>query len=454
MSSDQSTNSKTQDVSLPKSNATSIGWYFVKEFYTTLNKNPASMHNFYSDSSSCIYGNEGESVTPAVGDKEINDFFTSYGFKDCKVRLSNVDSIELDNGAILVQALGELANDGKDIKRFVQTFYLAQSQNVYYCKNDVLRFLREGYDDSSATSVDSWKEAEPATANPSSDDKATKEKTEPHTDKNITPVSEPVQKTAPASIINKDQSTPQTESPSSQNAPSVPQSKPKAPVSKQPTNTASSQQKPAPQAQESSKPQPSEEAQPSAPKNNQPSTPQSWANLAAVNHDKWGSAVSKVEGTVAAAQPAPYSQSANSNQSGGQRNANSSDKGKNSKKKENFPVYVKQVPTKVDVAALRSAFLKFGPIASVDILGMGNAVVDFLSQDTQKKALSERKLVLYPGSANTANVIIEERRNPVHRRDDYKNGRASNSGRNNNDYDRSGSGRGRTSTRPKPNVPK
>ncbi|PVV01901.1 hypothetical protein BB560_003662 [Smittium megazygosporum] len=488
-----SVQAQTSDTKRSVSAENSIGWYFVKEFYTTLNNSPSLMHDFYAEESSCIYGSEGDSVTPAKGIHAISQLFSSFGFKNCKVRISNVDSVGLDANTILVQALGEIANDGENIKKFVQTFVLVKSQNAYFCKSDIMRYLKDGNEQSSITDVDAWEEADSSsiekaaaeqatpTEQPKPADKHASESAPVQTPQVAFPIAHPApppqkaifptpsvsqdakvasQASAPASAtipvpvhVTLPESKPPVSEPSSSSSESQPQPKnaPKphpvpAPSAAQPAP----EKKPA-SAEQSSAPQPVPET------SAQPTAIKSWANLAANNPSKWGSAVANVEGTVSVAQQNQASQPG-SGQNGFHRGSGPSDKPKHHKKRENFPVYVKSIPAKADAAILKKAFSKFGPVASAEFQNTGNAVVDFITAESQKSALNEKTLVItLPNNTATFTLSIEERRAPHARRDDYKgargSGSGSGSGRGNADFDRSersSSGRGRGGNKQKP----
>jgi hypothetical protein len=49
--------------------ASEVGWLFVHEYYTFLNKDPSRLHCFYGEKSTLIHGTEGETVTPCQGEK-------------------------------------------------------------------------------------------------------------------------------------------------------------------------------------------------------------------------------------------------------------------------------------------------------------------------------------------------------------------------------------------------
>ncbi|PVU85415.1 hypothetical protein BB559_003548 [Furculomyces boomerangus] len=418
----------------PKTDATAIGWYFVKEFYTELNRDPSIMSRFYYKDSVCIFGNDGESVTPAIGNDEIHKLFARMEFNNCKVKLTNVDSIGVAPGMILIQATGEMANEGKDAMRFVQTFLLDEYHNSYYCKNDILRFFVEGPQETTATHVESWKEAE--TESPIKPVENTQTvNNQPQQD---LPPKQPVE--VPETKVETPQQQP---TPKAEAAPVVTQ--PVPPVQKQqPQNNIKKQQpppsKPAQQPQQEKVPVSETNGQSKA-EPTEPEKPKSWANLAAKDHTMWGKAVARVEGTVAVSQSVTPQAPSAPTQSSAQRSAPSSEKPKGGRKREQFPIYVKSIPSKVDNNALSKAFAKFGTVSSVELLNAGNAVIDFASAESQKKALTDRQLIItLPNSAQSFTLTIEERRSPVGRRDDHRGGRSS-SGR--GDFERSGGNRNR-----------
>jgi hypothetical protein len=83
----------------------------------------------------------------------------SFGFKDCAVILSSVDSMESMNGGIVIQVLGELSNDGELSQKFAQTFFLASvPPSGYFVLNNIFRYLKEDIDSE-------FDDAEPDSAN-------------------------------------------------------------------------------------------------------------------------------------------------------------------------------------------------------------------------------------------------------------------------------------------------
>ncbi|KAI9199254.1 uncharacterized protein BJ171DRAFT_427865, partial [Polychytrium aggregatum] len=123
-----------------------VGWLFVQEYYTFLNRDPSRLHCFYNKKSSFIHGHEGEEVKAAHGQQEIHERIKEINFQDCKVLVSNVDSQPSLEGSILVQVLGEMSNNGGPSHKFSQSFVLAEQPNGYYVRNDIFRFLKEDID--------------------------------------------------------------------------------------------------------------------------------------------------------------------------------------------------------------------------------------------------------------------------------------------------------------------
>ena len=63
-------------------------------------------------------------------------------FQDCKVRVSNVDSqASFEN--IVIQVIGETSNKSAELRKFVQTFVLAQQPTGYFVLNDIFRYINE-----------------------------------------------------------------------------------------------------------------------------------------------------------------------------------------------------------------------------------------------------------------------------------------------------------------------
>ncbi|KAF7426099.1 hypothetical protein PC9H_008465 [Pleurotus ostreatus] len=138
-----------------------VGWQFVPQYYTFVNEQPNRLHCFYTKTSTFIHGTEGEDGKPCFGQQEIHNKITSIGFQDCKVFIHSVDAQASANGGIIIQVIGEMSNRGEPWRKFVQTFFLAEQPNGYFVLNDIFRFLKED-------TVEDSDDAAPGEATPAS----------------------------------------------------------------------------------------------------------------------------------------------------------------------------------------------------------------------------------------------------------------------------------------------
>ncbi|KAI9742799.1 MAG: hypothetical protein M1818_003528 [Claussenomyces sp. TS43310] len=127
-----------------------IGWYFVEQYYTTLSRSPEKLHLFYGKRSQFVSGLEAEVSNVSVGRSAIQERIKSLDFQDCKVRVSNVDSQASDEN-IVIQVIGETSNKSAELKKFVQTFVLAQQPSGYFVLNDVFRYIKEESEEEAET---------------------------------------------------------------------------------------------------------------------------------------------------------------------------------------------------------------------------------------------------------------------------------------------------------------
>ncbi|KAI9332334.1 hypothetical protein BDR26DRAFT_869324 [Obelidium mucronatum] len=137
---------QAQDQQQQAVNAYEVGWLFVQEYYTFLNKEPQKLYFFYNSKSSFIHGTECESLDTQTGQKEIQNRILELDFHDCKVLVSNVDSQLSHGGCIVIMVLGEMSNKGGASHKFCQCFVLAEQPSGYFVYNDMFRFLKEDID--------------------------------------------------------------------------------------------------------------------------------------------------------------------------------------------------------------------------------------------------------------------------------------------------------------------
>ncbi|KAF8889645.1 hypothetical protein BD779DRAFT_1671759 [Infundibulicybe gibba] len=333
-----------------------VGWQFVPQYYTFVNKQPSRLHCFYTKTSTFIHGTEGEDGKPCYGQQEIHNKITSIGFEDCKVFIHSVDAQSSANGGIIIQVIGEMSNHGEAWRKFVQTFFLAEQPNGYFVLNDIFRFLKEetveGDDASDTAEAEATAAApvvqEPPTTSapapvpaaelvyeppreptpppvvniaaptpaaavipppPAVEEAPTTDVPEPPTIvQTPTPAPEPQQSTSTTAPITSTTQTngihtPEPEQPAP--APVVEKSPSPSPAPQEPIST------PAPPAPAAAAPAPPPAVQASAPAPapSAPTAPRSWASLAASNSKKWGAAVAQESRgtTETPASPSPAS---------------------------------------------------------------------------------------------------------------------------------------------------
>ncbi|CAA7264295.1 unnamed protein product [Cyclocybe aegerita] len=304
-----------------------VGWQFVPQYYTFVNKEPNRLHCFYSKNSTFIHGTEGEDGKPCFGQQEIHNKITSLGFHDCKVFIHSVDAQASANGGIIIQVIGEMSNHGDPWRKFVQTFFLAEQPNGYFVLNDIFRFLKEetveGDDEDEAVEPEPAQVPAPAPAPPAAPEleapvpqqavpapapepvyEPPREPTPPPAP---TPEPEPVvQDEAPTTdvvepaIMQTPTPAPEEPEPAVVDAPAQPNGihppeaeKPAPAIAREPTPPpAAPSPVPAPVPVAAPSPAPSVPAP--APT---PAAPRSWASLAASNQKKWGSVAQETRGT-------------------------------------------------------------------------------------------------------------------------------------------------------------
>lgn len=89
------------------------------------------MYNFYSNDSTFIHGTiemANEHYTePIVGKEKIKQKMEDLKLNDCRAKIKQIDSLATLAGGLVIQVIGELSNDGRPMRRFLQTFVLAPS---------------------------------------------------------------------------------------------------------------------------------------------------------------------------------------------------------------------------------------------------------------------------------------------------------------------------------------
>ncbi|KAK2461279.1 hypothetical protein APHAL10511_006806 [Amanita phalloides] len=410
-----------------------VGWQFVPQYYTFVNRQPNRLHCFYTKQSTFIHGTEGEDCKPCFGQHEIHQKITSIGFQDCKVFIHSVDAQSSANGGIIIQVIGEMSNHAESWRKFVQTFFLAEQPNGYFVLNDIFRFLKEetveidepGEDVEAETASSPAPEHAPAMAQPVPVPEFVREPTPPPPAIVAIPAAEEAPTTDsaevqaptpephihdPAAETNGIRVTEaEKHSPAPIERPLTP-----APAPPQPSAPAAAAAPPAPLVGAAMHAPPlvstasttSASSQPPAtPANSGPSAPRSWASLAATNPKKWGATVATdSRGTTevpASVSPGPASgtqtPATGGQPSGGRTGGQQSGQGRS----EHHPFYVaaqsvstphcfvKNVTEPITNVLLSGALTRFGPVKEVELVRSRQcAFIEFQSVDSARRAIT------------------------------------------------------------------
>jgi hypothetical protein len=247
--------------------------------------------------------------------KEIHNKITSIGFEDCKVFIHSVDAQSSANGGIIIQVIGEMSNRSEPWRKFVQTFFLAEQPNGYFVLNDIFRFLKDPESDE-CEPEQATSEAEQVSASPQQQPASplSPARSQPVPLAADIPAPEPVQTASPTPSAAPLEEVPPAHEPPvaephtnghAQPEEDAPEAPAAAPIEKSPTpepEPAPAVESPAPAASPAppAAPSPAPPPQPPAPvapsqpaPTPAPAVPKTWANLAATNSKKWGSAVAQ-----------------------------------------------------------------------------------------------------------------------------------------------------------------
>ncbi|THH14412.1 hypothetical protein EW146_g5915 [Bondarzewia mesenterica] len=426
------TNTNTSTDETIRSNVvpSEVGWQFVPQYYTFVNKQPNRLHCFYTKSSTFIHGTEGEDGKPCFGQQEIHSKITSIGFEDCKVFIHSVDAQSSANGGIIIQVIGEMSNRGEPWRKFVQTFFLAEQPNGYFVLNDIFRFLKE----EAVESEEEEAEAAPVAPEPVTAPLPVPAVPEP----SLAPAPPPapvIEEPTPAQPFTSEEPEPEPEiepvieEPAQQypngHAQSEPEERELSPV---PVSSALVDEKPpapapveatlAPAVTESHPPSPSPAPQPAAtlapppppaapqpapapapaPQPAAPPAPKTWANLAAANSKKWGSAVAQESrGTsevpaASSSMPGTGTQTPPLHHGPGARPHGQREPHPALVAAHNITTaqcFVKSVQENVSDQALRQTLItRFGPIKEVEIVrSKACAFLEFTTVDAARRAI-------------------------------------------------------------------
>ncbi|KAL5495962.1 hypothetical protein ACEPAH_3194 [Sanghuangporus vaninii] len=412
-----------------------VGWQFVPQYYSFVNKQPNRLHCFYTKNSTFIHGTEGEDGRPCYGQLEIHQKILSIGFQNCKVFIHSVDAQASANNGIIIQVIGEMSNRDDPWRKFVQTFFLAEQPNGYYVLNDIFRFLKEETIEDDEIGMAGESQPEPAPAAPIHVEPeppvtnisvpAVPAPAPPPPAPEPAPVQEPVREAtpepepalAPAPVEEppkpqpnglhhpepKNEPEPVVEPPAPQEPvrePTPPPAPATAPVQKSPSPAAAA---PVSQVHAPAPIQPQLQQQQAPPHTSQPPAPKTWANLAAADSKKWGSAVAQESrGVTVEAAPVqhppprsgtstPVSGSAagGSRAVSGEKNVRTSNQGQQAPAATSPQVFVKGLVDPMRNEDLENLLAQFGKIKNIEFVrSSGCAFVEYEDVKNAQRAIT------------------------------------------------------------------
>ncbi|BGP15599.1 hypothetical protein JCM10213_004116 [Rhodosporidiobolus nylandii] len=443
---DSSSNAKAND----GIDSARIGWAFLSQYYSFLNRDPARLHCFYTKRSTLIHSTEGEDTTACYGQQEIHSKIMALGFDDCKVYISNVDSQSSADGGIIVQVIGEMSNANGPWRKFAQTFFLAEQPSGYFVLNDICRYIKEEGDETEASPApaaaapaaaqpepaQSQPQPEQAEAQPVSFEEAPAKEEAPaapaaveepaaateasadsftfHGDKSLIPPAtngaapeEEQEEKAPA----QEEAAPEpvVEAPEPTPEPVAEQPKPAAEAEKPAAAPAPAEEAPAPTPAAPAEPvaAPTPAAVPAVAPPVAAATPKTWATLAASGVNKWGQISNQSKGVSAAAPPPAPAPAAERPAPAAAAPTQAGPGLVDAVLAINTPsCFVKGVVETVSEKALRDVLTtRFGALKEVDIVrSKACAFVEFEKLDAARRAI---QVSLRPSEGGEGGIFIE-----------------------------------------------
>lgn len=389
-----------------------IGMAFGREYYTVLSREPSRLHLFYAKNSTLLHADEGDLDTPiSIGSEAIQNAVNKNSFLGSRFIIGSIDCHPSQNGGILVNVLGQIQNrsQASSSRHFIQTFFLAEQPSGYFILNDNMRFLERPISTSSP--------ATPAISTVN----ATEVSSAPVAVETISPAAQTLVAPAAEHVAAPVESNPAVAETVASPAAEISTPTP-AKVKK--ITTAASKQKastpPSPAAAvETPVPVPVEEV---------PTGPSSWAQLAAVQQNKWASGVVSLnKGTSIPSEdkpkPTPSTSTVSTSnntqnrkklndQAAPRRTTINNETAGSPSKPLKLPfvpeasLYVTGVTNDLKSDAIRAEFAALGALAHFDVKYNSNAAfVEYVDPAIAKLLLEEGGIVV-----NGTRLTVEKRR--------------------------------------------
>ncbi|CCH44322.1 putative G3BP-like protein [Wickerhamomyces ciferrii] len=142
---------------MSQSSTEAVTYSFVHFYYQSLHENPTKLFQIYTDDANLTHSkipsnnDDHETINKSIETEqftnklEIEKFYSNSNIKNCKVRVSSIDSQSINlNNSILISIIGELAlTDESPVYRFTQTFVLVPGkvEKTYDISNDIFRLI-------------------------------------------------------------------------------------------------------------------------------------------------------------------------------------------------------------------------------------------------------------------------------------------------------------------------
>lgn len=381
----------------PELSIQSVGWLFVKKYYSTYATAIDSLYSFYDKKASLLHDGfptssdesvpkQARTVHVASGTDAIKTYYDSQsaGTEKSKIVIESADFQESVDNSILIVVCGSWKKGTSKLWLFLQTFVLtAKGKTLYDVSNDVLRFfdLSEDYQERKAVI-----EHQPVKAEETKSDGPVEAKVETKVDADIEVEANSVEK--PESNVETNSSAAEEKTEETDPSPPAQDSEEPTETEVKPELTSQTTLNLTAQAQDTEDAATSkaftETATAAEPEKAAVPHKQTWATLAAIE-PKTSSKVASVtlSTTVVKTSPPPVVKAGSPSQQ-------AASNGAKFKKDEWYPIYIKNVEVTDD--DLRNALIKqFGDIKFYRRSNKA-ALVDFKNKSDQQKALDAKEI--------------------------------------------------------------
>ncbi|KAF7809031.1 ras GTPase-activating protein-binding protein 2-like [Senna tora] len=120
-----------------------VGNAFVEQYYCILHQTPHLVHRFYHETSVLSRPEEDGSMSMVTTIEGIDNKILSLDYTSTRVEILSADAQPSYKDGIMVVVTGCLTGTDNLKRKFVQSFFLAPQEKVYFVLNDVFRYVNE-----------------------------------------------------------------------------------------------------------------------------------------------------------------------------------------------------------------------------------------------------------------------------------------------------------------------